>query len=355
LGQSATNDGVSEMKWLGETRNFEKDKATRREERRVAQPFVKEAYLDSMSYAPASNPASGINNIPMNPAAGAEGAPMPTAGMGETGSQTLGAAREGIDPEELLAYLDDVIQKPYGNQKSAEGLADMALQIQDVDIQERVQHISDALLFENDPKKNTIDPATNEKHPSAGELAQRLKKDVVEMVEKGKKVTQAQTENFVQRKQKKKSRGNPFKVLMGVIQKGLDHGLTRVEIVKHCVSKFKFDEDTVYRAYDIVKDYNTKEHRKQGQEKKVKSSFNYARDVLAAKKEILQDIQPDWSKRSTGELLARYGFLKDVKDMKSGDKFSEGRASANKTDVNTDMAAIKSELKKRGFDEEELN
>lgn len=106
-------------------------------------------------------------------------------------------------------------------------------------------------------------------------------------------------------KKKKKTRGNPFKVLMGKVGKLLDHGLNKNQVVKH-VARLKFwNKETVEKAVDIVKDYNRKKYRKA-------SKITMKRFITA--EFDFENIKRKYETMSNAELLLRKGFLEAVVD-----------------------------------------
>lgn len=105
-------------------------------------------------------------------------------------------------------------------------------------------------------------------------------------------------------KKKKKTRGNPFKVLMGKVGKLLDHGLNKNQVVKH-IARLKFwNKETVEKAVDIVKDYNRKKYRK--------SSITMKRFITA--EFDFENIKRKYETMSNAELLLRKAFLEAVAD-----------------------------------------
>ena len=95
-------------------------------------------------------------------------------------------------------------------------------------------------------------------------------------------------------KKKKKTRGNPFRVLMGKVGKLLDHGIEKNDIVRY-LAKLKFwNKETIERAVDIVRDYNKKKKSKEDKssEKNVRESVstdslvNDAKEVAEGKDEL---------------------------------------------------------------------
>jgi hypothetical protein len=144
---------------------------------------------------------------------------------------------------------------------------------------------------------------------------------------------------------KKKSRGNPFRVLMGKIGKLLDHGLERRDIVRYLMKEKIWNEDTITKAIGIVKEYNKKKHKKKTVE--AQTLMNTA--------EEWPTIQIDYSKRSTPELVASLCWLHslDTFDFK---KHSFGQDKVeNKSGVKSKLREIKSVLLSRGMSQEAID
>ena len=168
---------------------------------------------------------------------------------------------------------------------------------------------------------------------------------------------------------KKRTRGNPFRVLMGQIGKLRDHGMKKREIVRYLSKKAVFDEETIDKAVDIVTEYNQKKERKEqssdqmmdqstkddiNQRLSSDGGFNWQRH--SAKESTASDlygVKPQYDKRSTAELFARLSWLQSLQSF-NGDKFSEGRKAADTSGATQEIKAIRSALTKRGFSAEEI-
>jgi hypothetical protein len=144
---------------------------------------------------------------------------------------------------------------------------------------------------------------------------------------------------------KKKSRGNPFRVLMGKVGKLLDHGLEKRDIVRYLMKEKIWNEETIAKAVGIVKEYNKKKHRKKTVE--AQTLPNTAADWPR--------LDVDYTKRSTPELVASLCWLHslDTFDFK---KHSFGKEKVeDKSGVKSKIREIKSILKERGMSEEALD
>ncbi len=170
-------------------------------------------------------------------------------------------------------------------------------------------------------------------------------------------------------KKKKKTRANPFRVLMGMVGKLLDHGVPKPTVVRHVAKNTSFEENTIDRAVDIVREYNKKKQHQESEPvdmeegkspaKNVESSFNYKRYIEAQKtsgtsREVYQE-EPQWEKRSTPELFARLTWLNSLSNYDNDSRFSGGKKAADKQGSNAQMDKIKSELQRRGFNQEEID
>jgi hypothetical protein len=205
-------------------------------------------------------------------------------------------------------------------------------------------------------------------------------------------------------KKKKKTKGNPFKVLMGQVGKLLDHGVSKSAIVRHLSKSSSFDEDTIDRAVDIVKEYNRKKQRQDdvaeldgaspdteadaGEETQTlvkpdsaksegafenpvsednglfgederDAGFNYERWVESQRAtgtaRDLYEAKPQWEKRSTAELFARLQWLNSLEKYGKTTPQGDGRAAADKAGASSQMGSITAELKARGFNQEEID
>jgi hypothetical protein len=190
-------------------------------------------------------------------------------------------------------------------------------------------------------------------------------------------------------KKKKKTRGNPFRVLMGKVGKLLDHGVEKNDIVRY-ISKLKYwNKETIERAVDIVKEYNKKlEQGKDKDEKPEKTADTVDLNKLVKEKEEVEkktkdveetvekindteekgnknasvkiaalnyDAKPNFEKRSTPELIMRACFLMDLQDYSKTTKQGDFKDAADKKGVTEELKQIKAALTDRGFDKEELS
>ena len=301
---------------------------------------------------PLASSPGGPNNIPLN-----------------------GDGDEGVTKADLKKLLDDVASSKDPN-NLVEEINTAADSIQNKDLQSRLYHLVDAIHMASDPRKRTKDPQTDEYDPTHVEYAEKIKREFLAEVKTVYNFRQAQQ---VQ-KRKKKTRGNPFRVLMGKVGKLLDHGIEKNDIVRY-VAKLKYwDKETIERAVEIVKEYNRKKEQKeddtnektalnektvnldelQEQNEEVKETLDKLKDLASKGKNtktaaIDYDRKPDFKKRSTGELIARVCFLLDLQDYGKSTKQGDFKEAADKKGVAEELKQIKSALVDRGFDKEELS
>ena len=157
---------------------------------------------------------------------------------------------------------------------------------------------------------------------------------------------------------KKRKKGNPFKVLMGLVGKMLDHGMARREIVRKVLrqEKNKWKPETVEKCIKVVMDARKKEKR----EKESSTSFNLYK-YAASKKEdsfkgrkSIYDIKRDVNLMSSMELISRLAYLAGASGFADG-LYNENNPGNNDLDsktVNADLKTIKSELKRRNYSED---
>lgn len=299
----------------------------------------------------ASNPANGINNIP------------------------LGGEDSSVKKSDLKEVLEEVKASNYDLQEMSSKISDTADNVQDSRTKKNLYSLSDAVLMSKDPKKRTKDPDTDKYDPTAAELAGKIEKEVLS------KDVAVYNFRTAQIKKKKKTRGNPFRVLMGKVGKLLDHGIEKNDIVRY-LAKLKFwNKETIERAVDIVRDYNKKKKSKEDKssEKNVRESVstdslvNDAKEVAEGKDELsdavkeLEEIdkrtstasldydkKPDYAKRSTPELIMRACFLLDLQDYDKNTPQGHGKDAADKKGIKQEIKFIKQALIARNFDKDDL-
>lgn len=292
----------------------------------------------------ASNPASGINNLDLN-VVGADGSGMNTDSSGVTKKEMISLLQKIIhaENESLKQYKSD--------------LEEIIERITRPEYKKRVSQIITAIDMAQDPRKRTKDPSTGQYDPTAQELANRMMKKLshLENEEEHKKQHTAGNKAMsfnnreAQVKKKKKTRGNPFRVLMGKVGKLLDHGIEKKDIVRYLAKQKFWGNETIERAVDIVRDYNKKKKQDSDDDKEVKEEKKDKKastEVNVKTAGLDYDAKTDWEKRSTAELIYNAYYLDGVLEDKN---------SASKEDASAELKKIKTELKKRGESLEDLD
>ena len=271
----------------------------------------------------ASNPANGINNIPLG-----------------------GEQIEGVTETELQTLLQEVLACKDDFQVMADQVANVSVRVVDENLKHKLDKLSKALMHSNSGRTRTKDPLTGELDPTYQDIG----REIYELYITSKKEDKVYNNSRAAQKKKKKTRGNPFRVLMGKVGKLLDHGVEKNDIVRY-IAKIKYwNKETIERAVDIVKDYNRKlkkdddkDEKEDSKKEAVKTaSFNY-------------DESPNFHKRSTSELIFRACFLMDLLDYSKSTPQGDFKDPANKKGAKEELAEIKKALTDRGFDKEELS
>ncbi len=153
-----------------------------------------------------------------------------------------------------------------------------------------------------------------------------------------------------QREKGKKS--NPFRVLMGIVGKLLDHGWSSTDIVRHVKRHTKFNKETIQKCVKIVQDRERSKSRLETQ-----SSFNLNSMVKKAQSDISEDlgtysVKAEFQKRSTRELMMRLFYLSECKNF---DSSSENWEKGDISSVESELILVKSALAKRGYTQEDIN
>jgi hypothetical protein len=288
----------------------------------------------------ASNPASGINNIDLN-VAGADGSGMSSDSSGVTKKEMIDLLRKVVQSEnstlrEYKTDLEEIIER-----------------ITRPEYKRRVSQIITAIDMAQDPRKRTKDPSTGQYDPTAQQLAERMMNKLSHLEheeEQNHHTAGTKTMSFNNReaqvKKKKKTRGNPFRVLMGKVGKLLDHGIEKKDIVRYLAKQKFWGNETIERAVDIVRDYNKKKKQDSDDDKEVKEEKKASAEVNVKIAALDYDEEPNWEKRSTAELIYNAYYLDGVLNDKD---------AASKDGAAAELKKIKTELKKRGESLEELD
>jgi hypothetical protein len=278
--------------------------------------------------AMASNPANGINNIPLN-----------------------GENIEGVTKDEMRQLIKKIKASDGNFSELSNEVTLTADKVQDNDLRHQLDKLSKALLMSNNNETRAKDPITKELDPSYSDIANKIEETY--LVEAKNVYNNSKT---AQVKKKKKTRGNPFRVLMGKVGKLLDHGVDKNDIVRY-ISKLKYwNKETIERAVDIVKEYNKKLEQgkdKDDETKKKANTVNLSESVKIAA--LNYDSKPNFEKRSTPELIMRACFLMDLQDYSKTTKQGDFKDAADKKGVSEELKQIRTALTNRGFDKEELS
>jgi len=158
-------------------------------------------------------------------------------------------------------------------------------------------------------------------------------------------------EDEEEKTKKKHKRGNPFRVLMGRVGKLLDHGMGKSDIVRYLSRHMPyFNEETIRKAVDIVKDYNRKKHRKQSYEENKFTRIAYRNYDGKS----IYSVEPEWEKRSSGELMARAAWLKWLLKYNPSLKMADGKNAEDIVGAETELRKIRNALRIRGWDDNEI-
>lgn len=304
----------------------------------------------------ASNPANGINNIPLN-----------------------GENVEGVTKDEMRQLMQKIISSNDNFGELSNEVTIIADRVQDKNLRHQLYKLSKALIMSNNNRTRTKDPITKELDPSYSDIANKIQETYLS---EAKNVYN--NSKTAQVKKKKKTRGNPFRVLMGKVGKLLDHGVEKNDIVRY-ISKLKYwNKETIERAIDIVKEYNKKLEQEKPQKSEKKAEVVDLDKLVEKDKEVKKekddlkktvdkindtdkktasvkvaglnyDSKPNFEKRSTSELIMRACFLMDLQDYSKTTKQGDFKDAADKKGVNEELKQIKAALVDRGFDKEELS
>jgi hypothetical protein len=299
----------------------------------------------------ASNPATaekmGLNNQLLN-------------GSDESGESN------GLSPQELSEFLSKIVNGYKGEGMISE-LEQIVAKATNDEIIDSLKKIGNAEKFYQTNKTPITDPSTGKQDPKASEIATKLLEKIKPLIKAKRMYNHRIAQTVV--KNKKKTRGNPFRVLMGKVGKLLDHGIEKTDIVRY-LSKLKYwNGETIERAVDIVRDYNKK---KKSKDNKTKST---------SKKEVIEDViedtknhkasssnrntkvaaldydkAPDFTKKSTADLIMRVCYLLDVaEDNKSTIQVKDMDKNVDKKSAKSQLKDIRIALEKRGFDKDDLS
>ena len=261
----------------------------------------------------------------------------------------------GVTKKEMIALLQKIVYAENENlQECKTDLEEIIERITRPEYKKRVSQIINAIDMAQDPRKRTKDPSTGEYDPTAQQLASRMmsKLSHLEHEEQHKNHTASNramsfNNREAQIKKKKKTRGNPFRVLMGKVGKLLDHGIEKKDIVRYLAKEKIWNNETIERAVNIVRDYNKKKKQDSDKDTEVKEEKKKASSESLVKIAGLDyDAKPEVEKESTATLISRAYYLDDLLADKN---------AASKEGASSELKKIKAELKKRGESLEDLD
>lgn len=304
-----------------------------------------------------------ISQVPTGPPPGSN--PSTSDEVGATNLELNGKAQQqeqGLSLEKFNSLMDKIINEKMSIGLSAE-IENAISESTRPEVREKLIKILNSSNLNGDKRKLTRNPDNlNQRDPTPDELAKKYKEEVNKLV-KGNAVYNNRTAQPVP---KKKTRGNPFRVLMGKIGKLLDHGVEKNDIVRFLAKLKYWNKETIERAVDLVRDYNKKKNRDTKKEKSIKEQKNIKDKVKneldkhASTENIIRtagldyDAEPDYSKSSTAELIMRTMYLSDLLVVDKNTKQGDFKDPVSKKGVAQKLSAIKKALTDRGFDKEEL-
>ena len=300
--------------------------------------------------------------------------PEASAPGGPNNIELTGQEQGGVTKKDAKEILDEV-KSSNNPTKLTEKITTVADGIQNKDLQKKFYQLADSTQMASDPRKRTKDPQTNKYDPDHIEYADKIEREFLAEVKPVYNFRQSQK---VQQR-KKKTRGNPFRVLMGKVGKLLDHGVAKNDIVR-TIAKLKYwDKPMIEKAVEIVKEYNKRKKTKddvteksarnektvnleelQKQNEEVKKTVDQLKDMAGKSKStkvaaLDYDKKPDFMKRSTGELIARACYLLDLQDYSKSTPQGDFKDPVSKKGATEELKQIKSALIDRGFDKEDLS
>jgi flagellar biosynthesis regulator FlbT len=282
------------------------------------------------------------------------------------GDDNLNAESNGLSPEELSGFLTKVVNGYKGEAMTSE-LEQFLAKAKNDEVIDALKKIGNAEKFYETNATPIKDPSTGKQDPKASELATKLLEKIKPLIE-AKRMYNHRIAQTVQKK-KKKTRGNPFRVLMGKVGKLLDHGIEKTDIVRYLAKLKYWNGETIERAVDIVRDYNKKKKSKDTNTKST-SKKEVIKDVIEDTKNHKEssynsnikvaaldyDKAPDFTKRSTPELIMRVCYLLDVvEDNKSTIQVKDMDKNVDKKSAKSQLKEIRTALEKRGFDKDDLS
>ena len=255
----------------------------------------------------------------------------------------------GVTPDEIIEVLKN-LQRETDPSLKYHQIENLRSRVQSPEHSSKLGEILGALKVPDSLGSGGLvrDPASGEPYPVTNNLID----DYIKELEAVKRMSNKSfnlckyAQQGVAAKPKKKTRGNPFRVLMGKVGKLLDHGLQKREIVRYMLKEKIWNQETVEKAVGIVKDYNKKKHTR---DKQVKAQTNNSTA------EEWPRIEVDYAKRSSAELIASILWLNSMDTIDMTKYSFDYKEVEDRSGVKNMIRKIKSELLKRGMSEESLD
>ena len=223
-------------------------------------------------------------------------------GIAMNGGQDSG----GMDIDLLIKNLSHIV-----GTKNLKGLdsyiEDIAInKIKDKNIATKLIGLVNAIRYNNDVVSKNPHVQQNMRTPQ--EVAQDLIEELVNLKnvkemnqeEQNQNTQGIKTSQII--KKKKKTRGNPFRVLMGKVQKLLDHGLSKNQIKRSLRRQRYWSDSIIEKAVDVVKAYSRKNK---------KEAVNQMKRIITSEKAEIEMYKLSYEVQSNTELFMRLAFLKD--------------------------------------------
>lgn len=249
-------------------------------------------------------------------------------------------AQAGVSIEEMIDVLSNIVQNNDVGTKLMQ-IENLRSRVQSPAASDRLGQLIGALKVPDQLGQGmgVVDPQSGKPYPNTNNLI----KEYINELKEQKKMSKSSF-NFLKFSEesspkKKKSRGNPFRVLMGKVGKLLDHGLGKRDIVRYIAKEDKWNEETIEKAVNLVKDYNKKKHNTK---KTVESQ------TLPNPNNDWPRVDKDYSKRSNAELITSLGWLNSISKL-------DAKEVHDRAGVKTMMREIKSVLFDRGMSDSSLN
>lgn len=309
------------------------------------------------------------------------------------------------NPDKIKQIIGDILYESSIGSRDDEKIKNIAVDAINVDIPQEFAGKDDLVKMiaaigrraKEDHNKVSVNPDTGEKEQTVEELASSIAKiagwDIEALIQDAKKrqannqtstiekpsgippirtskkrtpVETTRDEEFKEEEEedpvKKKKKGNPFKVLMGIVGKMLDHGMGRRDIVRKITrqEKNKWEQDTIEECIKAVMNARKKENR---EKKALNNTFNLYRYAKAKKenkmkdvRESIYDIPRDIKLMSTMELISRLAYLHGASNFEFG-SFNEnnpGNKHLDNTKLSKDLKSVIAELSNRNYDDEQI-